>query len=233
MNVQFFSIDGTKKATRDIPASLLTEDVNKGLIHQAVVMQQANRRQSPAHVKTRGEVVGSTKKIYQQKHTGNARHGPIRSPIMRGGGKAFGPRNAKNFTKAMPKEMRHAAVRACLTLQARHGAILGLEGFPEAIKTKTVAGFLAKAPVAKGRRILFVLPETMKSLRLSARNVPGVTTVDAAYLNPEELMLARSVVMVGDALEKAAAIFGKPEAKAAKPKKTATKKKTDSASSAS
>jgi large subunit ribosomal protein L4 len=226
MNVQFYAIDGSKTATRDIPASLLETHVNRGLIHQAVVSQQANRRQSPAHAKTRGEIVGSTKKIYAQKHTGRARRGPIRSPTVRGGGKAFGPRNDRNFRKEMPKAMRHAAIRACITLQASQGSIVGLESFPNAIKTKSVADFLAATPVARGRRVLFVLPGTLRSLHLSARNIPGVRTVDAAYLNPEELMLARSVVVVGDALEKVASVFGNTGEKTERPKKTETVKAT-------
>lgn len=231
MNVQFYALDGAKKATRDIPASLLADRVNKGLIHQAVVMQQSNRRQSPAHVKTRGEVAGSTKKIYQQKHTGRARRGPIRSPTVRGGGKAFGPRNDKNYTKGMPKEMRHAAIRACITWQAQQGAILGLDSFPDAVKTKTVVTFLSKAPVEKGRRILFVLPGELPSLYLSARNIHRVRTVPAAYLNPEDLMLARSIIVVGDALEKAAEIFGLKKEMKKNPKSRAKESSESSASS--
>ena len=209
MTFPVFTLTGEKKGTRDIPAALLADTVNKGLMHQAIVLQQSNARQSPAHVKTRGEVRGSTKKPYPQKHTGNARRGPVRSPLLRGGGKAFGPRNDRNFTKRMPKEMRHAALRACVTLQAKEGAFIGLDSFPETIKTKQVHGFLKKVSDKLGRRILIVLPGGNRSLMLSARNIPGVKSVDAAYLNPEDMLVSRQIIIVGDALEQAAKIFGK------------------------
>ena len=210
MQIPVYSLTGEKKGTQALPESLFAAKLQNGLMHQALVMQQSNRRQSPAHAKTRGEVVGSTKKVYQQKHTGRARRGPVRSPTVRGGGKAFGPRNDRNFTKRMPKEMRHAAIRACLSFQAKREGIMGLEGFPESIKTKQVHGFLSKVPVELGRRILFVLPGAHKALQLSARNIPGVMTVDAAYLNPEQILLARSVIFVGDSIARAEAIFAAP-----------------------
>lgn len=222
MQFPVFTISGEKKGTRNIPEALLMEVANKGLAHQALVMQQNNRRQSAAHVKTRGEVRGSTKKPYPQKHTGNARRGPLRSPLLRGGGKAFGPRNERNFVKRMPKEMRHAALRSCLTLQAKAGVFLGLDSFPDTIKTKQMQLFLSKVTDQLGRRILIVMPEKHRSLELSARNIAGVTLVSAAYLNPEDILVSRRIVIVGDALEKAAAVFGKT-------KKTETSKDSSAA----
>jgi large subunit ribosomal protein L4 len=216
MQFPVFTITGEKKGSRNIPESLLVEHANKGLAHQALVMQQNNRRQSPAHVKTRGEVRGSTKKPYPQKHTGNARRGPLRSPLLRGGGKAFGPRNERNFVKRMPKEMRHAALRSCLTLQANAGIFLGLESFPDTIKTKQMHAFLQKVTDQLGRRILIILPTKHRALELSARNIAGVTSVHAAYLNPEDVLVSRRIVVVGDALEKAAEIFGIKEKKGIK-----------------
>lgn len=213
MNYTVYSLTGEKKGTQALSEALFGAKLQKGLMHQAFVMQQSNRRQSPAHAKTRGEVVGSTKKVYQQKHTGRARRGPIRSPTVRGGGKAFGPRNERNFTKRMPKEMRHAAIRACLSFQAKREGIMGLDAFPETIKTKQVHGFLSKIPVELGRRILFVLPGAHKALQYSARNIPGVMTVDAAYLNPEQILLARNVIFVGDAIARAEAIFAVKQGK--------------------
>lgn len=232
MQIPFFTTTGAKASPRDIPASLLSEQVNSGLIHQAVVRQQSNRRQSAAHVKTRGEVVGSTRKLFAQKHTGRARRGPIRSPVLRGGGKAFGPRNEKNYVKDMPKSMRHAAIRSCLTVQATKGAVLGLESYGEDVKTKTMHTLLQKLPVDIGRRILFVLPGAQRSITLSARNIPGAMTVDAAYLNPEQLMVARHVIFVGDALERTDALFGKKKEKkerAVPSTKTPAKKTTTKA----
>ena len=108
MPAKLFSATGETKGTFDLPETLFSAPINWGLMHQLLVLQQSNRRQSPAHVKTRGEVQGSTRKVYAQKHTGQARRGPIRSPLLRGGGKTFGPRNDKNYVKNMPQQMRHA-----------------------------------------------------------------------------------------------------------------------------
>ena len=211
MTIDIFSPAGSKVKTMELPASLFGAEVNHGLMHQMVTLQQSNRRQSPAHVKTRGEVSGSTRKIVAQKHTGSARHGNIRNPLMRGGGKNFGPRNDKNYIKHMPQKMRQAALRSALTLQAGKNAILGLENYPETIKTKTIHDLLKKLPVDLGRRIVFVTAGAHKSLHLSARNIEGVKTVSAAYLNLEDVLNARHLIFMVDAIGQAESIFGKKE----------------------
>ncbi len=234
MQIDVYSAAGSKVKTLDLPEALFNAPVNWGLMHQALVLQQANRRQgSTAHVKTRGEVSGSTRKIVAQKHTGGARHGNIRNPLMRGGGKIFGPRNNKNYTKDMPQKMRHAALRSALTVQAEKKAIMGLENYPEAIKTKTMTDLLKKMPVELGRRILVVTPGAHKSVQLSARNIERVKTVQAAYLNVEDILNARHLIFVGDAVEQANTVFGKKTEKKVREgkegkegKEVKTKKKT-------
>lgn len=208
MPAKVFTATGESKGTLALPETLFASPINWGLMHQMLVLQQSNRRQSAAHVKTRGEVQGSTKKLYAQKHTGQARRGPIRSPLLRGGGKAFGPRNDKNFVKNMPQQMRHAAIRSCLSVQAGKDAILILENYPETIKTKTLTLLLQKLPVEMGRRIVIVLPSKMQGLSLSARNIPRVTTLDARYLNPEDILGSKHVIFLKDAIGVAEGIFG-------------------------
>jgi large subunit ribosomal protein L4 len=241
MKIDLFSMTGTKKGTLDLPEVLFGGPINVDLMNQAVLRQRDNRRIAIAHVKNRGEVAGSTKKPYPQKHTGRARRGPVRSPLLRGGGKAFGPRNDRNFTKDMPKNMRRAALRSVLCFLAKRGSVIGLEGYPDTVKTKEFHGLMKKLPLEIGRRIVFVMPEMHKGLWMSSRNVPGVKTLLVSYLNPVDLMSARSVVFVGDSIQKAADMFGKkasenrvskevvvekkPKAeKAPKAKKTTTKK---------
>jgi large subunit ribosomal protein L4 len=224
--IDIYSATGEKKKSMELPAGLFSTDVNWGLMHQAVVMQQANRRQSPAHVKTRGEVWGSTKKLFQQKHTGRARRGDIRSPVLRGGGKAFGPRNERNFVKDMPQKMRHAALRSCLALQAEKGAIVGLENYPEGIKTKTAAALLKKLPLQADRRVLLVLDGKHDGLQKSVRNIPTVKCVYAAYLNPEDILKARSIVFLVDAFKTAENVFGKKDGKKEKRMKSMAEAET-------
>lgn len=223
MKADVYTATGTKKGTVDLPAALFEAPINEGLMHQAVVRQQSNRRHAIAHVKSRGEVRGSTRKLFAQKGTGRARRGSVRSPILKGGGKAFGPRNVANFTKDMPRTMRRAALKSCLSLQAKQERILGLEGYPEEIKTKKLMELLTKMPVEIGRKILVVLPEEHLQLQLSARNIPNVKTIRAAYLNPQDVLNAHSIIFFVDALKKAEEVFCAEEKKAPAKKPVAAK----------
>jgi large subunit ribosomal protein L4 len=209
MTIDIFSVTGQKGKQLTLSDALFGESVNWGLMHQAVVRQQSNARSSIAHVKTRSEVSGSTRKLFAQKGTGQARRGDIRSPTLRGGGKAFGPRNERNFEKRMPKKMRHAAIRSCLSLMASKGAVIGLESYPDSIKTKTLSDLLKKLPIEHGRKILIVSPAAHKGLTLSARNIPAVKAVTSAHLNPESVLGARHVIFLVDALAEAEKLFGK------------------------
>lgn len=201
MSIPVFTATGTKKGTMDLP-SVFTGKVNTALMHQALVMQQSNRRAPIAHVKTRGEVVGSTKKLFQQKGTGRARRGPVRSPLLRGGGKIFGPRNTVNFVKDMPKNMRRAALASSLAWQAKREAIIALENYGDEAKTKAFVALLKKLPVELGRRILVVADGVHRGLVLSGRNVPGVTVLDCQYLNVEDITVAKHVIFLSSAIDK-------------------------------
>jgi large subunit ribosomal protein L4 len=209
MTIDVFTATGEKKGTTTLPSALFEAPIRMGLLHQAVVMQQANRRAAIAHTKSRGEIRGSTRKLYQQKGTGRARRGPIRSPLLRGGNKAFGPKSVANFTKRMPHAMRRAALLGSLSLQAKRGAILGLEDYPDTIKTKLAATLLRKLPVEFGRPILFVTPGQHRGLLLSTRNLPTVKAITAAYLNPEDVLRARHLIFLVEAIRKAEEVFGK------------------------
>ncbi len=211
MKIDVYSATGTKKGTAELPKMLFEAPINEGLMHQALVRQQSNRRDPISHAKNRAEVEGSTRKLYQQKGTGRARRGSLRSPLLRGGGKAFGPRSVRNYEKDMPKKMRRMALFSCLSLQAKNECIFGLEEYPKAIKTKDASALLRKLPVELGRRILIVTSEKHDELVLSVRNVPGVKTVQAAYLNPEDVLNARHIIFLVEALKKAEEVFGTKE----------------------
>src|SRR3989338_420464 len=207
MKIDVYSATGAKKGSLDLPATLFEAAINQGLMHQAVVMQQSNRRRPIAHVKNRGEVIGSTKKMFAQKGTGRARRGPLRSPLLRGGGKAFGPRSNRNFSKDMPKTMRRVALLSALSAQAKSGSIMGLESYPEMVKTKDAAAVLSKMPVQSGK-ILIVTPGRHRGIALSTRNIPRVQALAAAYLNPEDVLGARHIIFFVDAIKEAEEIFG-------------------------
>ena len=209
MKIDVYTATGQKKGSLELPAALFEAAINQGLMHQAVVLQQSNRRRPIAHAKNRGEVIGSTKKLYAQKHTGRARRGPGRSPLLRGGGKTFGPRSDRNFTKAMPHAMRRVALLSALSAQAKSGSILGLESYPDTVKTKDAAACLAKMPLEHGRKVLIVTPLKHRGLSLSTRNLPGVRAITAAYLNPEDILGARHIIFFVDAIAEAEKIFSK------------------------
>ncbi|MCA9370471.1 MAG: 50S ribosomal protein L4 [Candidatus Peregrinibacteria bacterium] len=229
MTIDVYTSKGTKDGTANLPKTLFEANINEGLMHQAVVRAQSNVRNTVAHAKSRGEIQGSTRKLFQQKGTGRARRGSVRSPVLRGGNKAFGPQKIANFVKDMPQKMRRAALFSALSYQAKNGAIIGLKDYPEAIKTKDARTMLEKMPVDIGRKILIVTPGRHDELSLSVRNIPGVRTVMAQYLNPMDILGSRHIIFMVDALKKAEEVFGK-EAKEAKESKEA---KVSSASSES
>lgn len=207
MTIDVYTSTGVKKGTVELPSALFGAPISTGLMHQAVMQQQGNRRAAIAHTKTRSEIRGSTRKISPQKGTGRARRGPVRSPLLKGGNKAFGPRNVANFTKNMPHSMRRAALLSSLSYQAKRGVIVGLENYPETVKTKQAYTLLQKLPVSIGRPILFVLPERQNGLMLSVRNIPRVKTLIVNYLNPEDILHASHVIFLTEALQKAEQIF--------------------------
>lgn len=209
MKVDLFTSQGTKKGSLELPARMFEAKINKGLMHLALVRQLSNRRNPIAHVKHRGEVVGTTKKAYAQKHTGQARRGALRSPLMRGGGKSFGPRSEANFTKDMPKKMRRAALFSCLSFRAKEGAIIGLENYPDDVKTKNFMTLLSKLPVEFGRRIVVVTAGRHHGLELAVRNIPRVKAIFAQYLNPEDLLNAKHIIFLEDAVKAAEETFAK------------------------
>ena len=214
MNIPLFTSTGTQKGEKALPASLFGAEVNKGLIHLALIRQQSNRRNPIAHTLTRAEISGSNRKLYAQKGTGRARRGTVRSPLLRGGSKSFGPKNNANFEKGMPKTMRKVALRSCLSLRAqKEGVYLALESYSEtALKTKDFLALLKKLPVTLGRRIIIVTPEKHQGVYLSCRNIPGVKLLQAAYLNPEDVLGATNIVFVADAIERAEKLFGSDSA---------------------
>jgi len=99
---------------------------NQAVVHQAMVRQRANARQGTANTKTRSEVSGTSKKLFRQKGTGNARSGSRRSPLRRGGGITFGPKT-RSYRQAMPKKMRQLAIRCVLSAKAGDGELIVLE----------------------------------------------------------------------------------------------------------
>ena len=176
------------------------------VMHQALVRQLANARLGTHKTKTRGEVSGGGRKPWRQKGTGRARHGSIRAPQWRGGGTVFGPR-PRSYRQKMPKKMRHLAYKSALSVKAKEGQIIVLDKLemPEP-KTKAMAALLGALAVDSSALIL--LPERNENVEKSARNLPGVKTLRAQYLNVRDLLGYDYLVMPLGALEAIESILG-------------------------
>jgi large subunit ribosomal protein L4 len=160
--------------------------VSTALMHQAWVRQHSNARLGTHSTKTRGEVRGSTRKIWRQKGTGRARHGSMKVNLWPGGGIAHGPR-PKSYAKKMPRKMRRAAYRSALTVKARDSQIVVLDALELSdARTRTMADLLDRLGLEGS--ILIMLPEQDDRVELSARNLRGVKTLKANYLNVRDLL---------------------------------------------
>ncbi len=199
MQLPVYNLEGEEVEQIELNDSIFALPVNAPLLHQAVVRQLANQRQGTASTKTRGEVAGSTRKVYRQKGTGRARHGARTAPIYKGGGIIFGPR-PRSFVQRMPKKMRRAALRSALSAKVAEQQLVLLQelDFDEP-RTKQMVAVLAKFPA---RSSLVVLPEANANVVKSARNIPGVTTIPAQNLNVLDVMRHQSLLMPLAALRK-------------------------------
>ena len=186
-------------------ANLVLVGAEKGrqAVHDLVIAYRANRRTGSACTKTRGEVSGSNRKIYKQKGTGGARHGDRRAPIFVGGGVVFGPR-PRDYSKKVPKTVRKLALRRTLGDLVRAEKIKTVESFSVA-DGKTKSFIAALEAMVKPGKILVVSNSFDDSTYLAGRNVAWAQLVTASDLNVEQLLLAHTVILVGDAVQTLAA----------------------------
>jgi large subunit ribosomal protein L4 len=200
VNLAVYDMSGKQVGSYEIDPAELAPAVNKQLLHDAVVMYQANQRQGTFRTKNRGEVAGSTKKLYRQKGTGNARAGARRSGTRRGGGHIFAKR-PRDFGWRMPKKALRAATRMALAARLADDEVKlvsGLElGSP---KTATVAKLLKSLGVAE-KTVLVSPAKHDDMLWKSARNIEGVSVSPVAELNAWSLLQPRAVVMTTAAID--------------------------------
>ena len=170
-------------------------EANDHAIYLDVKQYLADQRQGTHKAKQRNEVAGSTRKLKRQKGTGGARCGSIKSPLIPGGGRVFGP-VPRDYSFKLNKKLKQLARRSALTYKAQAGAIQVLENpAMEAPKTKAVVA-LTKALNVENKKVLVVLPETNVNFQLSCRNIASVKPILAQNLNTYEVMNASAVVLV-------------------------------------
>jgi large subunit ribosomal protein L4 len=170
----------------ELQDSIFMAPVSKPLMHQAFERQLANARRGTHHTLTRGEVRGSTRKIYRQKGTGRARHGSMKVNLWPGGGVVHGPK-PRSYEKKMPRRMRRAAYRSALTVKAQDEQVVVLDVLAlDTPKTREIKAMIDR--LSLGGSVLIMLPDKNENVELSARNLPNVKTLRASYLNIRDLL---------------------------------------------
>ncbi len=186
-----------KSSTKDVDTSALGDRVRRRLMFDAVLMYEANRRVGTACTKGRGEVAGTSKKPFKQKHTGRARVGTLQSPTRRGGGTWGGPK-PRDFSYSMPKKARRLALSSALLSKVRDGELVLVDKFGvSGPKTKEMAAFLDGLGVDGSK--LLVMNETDENVLLAARNIRGVAVRPQSDLNAYDVLRYRNVILTEDA----------------------------------
>lgn len=199
MKVSVVNMVGRTVGSVELPSSVFEANVNRDLMHQALVRQMANARLGTVKTKSRSEVNRTTAKWYRQKGTGRARHGSKRAPIFVGGGVAHGPKPRK-YTKQMPRKMRRAALCSALTVKAKEGDIVVLDDLNfDAPKTREMVQLVNN--LTGGSSVLVLMSEPNKNVEKSARNIPDVKVLKANYLNIRDLLGHHKVLMPLSSLE--------------------------------
>ena len=206
MKVSVFNKAGQEVNSIELPASIFEANINRDLMHQALVRQLANARLGTHKTQTRGEVSRTGAKAYRQKGTGNARHGSKRAPIFVGGGVAHGPLPRK-YTKQMPRKMRRAALRSALSAKAQNDAIVLVDELSlDAPKTRDMKAFVKN--LVADDSALVLLADRNENVEISARNLTDVKALRASYLNIRDLLGYDKIVMPLAALDVITSFLG-------------------------
>ncbi len=189
--------DGNEVETLPVRDDLFGKYVSRKLLHNAVLMYEANKRQGTASTKIRSEVAGSGIKPWRQKGTGRARVGTIRSPIWRSGGVVFGPR-PRDYSYSLPKKALRKALAGALLSKIRDSQLHIINTLEfEQPGTKQMAQVLANLGIEGS--VCVVLGPSAKNVHLSARNIPAVEVRRASDLNAHDVLLVKSVLFTREA----------------------------------
>jgi len=211
MRVPVYSLKGEVIDQVEIREDVFGIPFNEAVVHQAVVRQLANKRQGTAAAKTRGEVKGSTKKLYSQKHTARARRGDIKSPLLRGGGVAFGPK-PRSYRQSMPKKMRRLALRCVLSSKTREENLKVIQGLAfERPKTKDTADILSALDIDSTALIVTEHPNI--NVVKSARNLTNAKVLPSALINVLDLLSYEALIITIPALHNIERTWGREETK--------------------
>jgi large subunit ribosomal protein L4 len=233
VNLAVYDVAGKQVGSYELDPAELAPSVSRQLLHDAVIMYQANQRQGTQKTKTRGEVAGSTKKLYRQKGTGNARAGGRRSGTRRGGGHIFA-KSPRDFGWRMPRKALQTATRMALASRLMDDEVKLVAALPaEAVgaaapKTAVVARMLAALGVDAAT--VLVAPERHDAtFWKSARNITGVSVTPVADLNAWSILAPRTIVMTTAAIDAFRAAAKAQTTTARQPARRATSRRAGAA----
>lgn len=207
MKVKVVNIEGKDTGkTVELNDSIFGIDPNEHAVYLDVKQYMANKRQGTHKSKERGEITGSTRKIKKQKGTGTARMGSIKSPILRGGGRAFGPR-PKDYSFKLNKKLKVLARKSAFSFKAKNENIIVLEDFSfDAVKTKNIVNIQNKLEI-NDKKSLLVLAELNNNIYLSARNLKGIKVALVSELNTYVVTDTNKLVFVESAVSELNKMF--------------------------
>ena len=202
-----YTLNGEVVDQIELSQAIFDLPFNGVVVHQAMAGQLANRRHGTASTKTRGEVKGSTRKLYQQKHTGRARRGDIKSPLLRGGGVVFGPK-PRNYRQSMPRKMRRLALKCLLSAKVREGNIRLVQELDfKGPKTKDMINVLSSLGIDSSTLVLTA--QSTPNVVKSAANLPEVKVLPSALINVLDLLSYEMLVATVPAIHNIEQIWGK------------------------
>lgn len=197
MELTVYNMEKASVGKVTVPKSLETKP-NTALLHQVVTAQLINRREGNSKVKNRHEVTGSTRKIYRQKGTGNARHGDIKAPLFVGGGRAFGPK-PRNYDVPLPQKIRQAALKEAVMLRCREGKLQVFDNLQfNEIKAKRASQLFKKFEILSG---LVILDGPNLNAEKSIRNLRGFKVARIEALNVLDVLRFPNLVLTKKAYD--------------------------------
>ena len=189
---------GEKVSETQLPDEIFSIPVKTSVLHDVVRSQLASRREGTAASKTRGMVKGSTRKLFRQKGTGNARAGSIKSPLRKGGGTIFGP-SPRSYAYKVPKKVRKLALKMALSSKWEDKTLFVIDDFKlDEIKTKVLASVLGALHLDD---LLIVSDAQDTNLELSSRNIPDVKVIKTAGLNVYDILKYKNLLLVESSIQ--------------------------------
>ncbi|OQC01972.1 MAG: 50S ribosomal protein L4 [Bacteroidetes bacterium ADurb.Bin090] len=200
MELNVYNIKGEDTGRKVVLSdSIFAVEPNDHVLYLAVKQHLANKRQGTHKTKGRSEITGSGRKLGRQKGGGSARRGDIKSPIMVGGGRAFGPQ-PRDYSFKLNKKVKSLARKSALTYKMRDNAIVVVEDFQfEKAKTRDFVSIMQNLHLPE-KKVVFVLSEANKNVYLSARNLPKVQVVMFSELDTYKILDAKTLVLMEGSL---------------------------------